>query len=503
MKRLIAAILLTTSLGLSFVVPASGAVKAGASCTKLKATTTVSGYKYTCIKSGNKLVWSKGVRTSTPAPAPTVTVTATPAPAPTVTVTATPAPAPTVTVTATPAPAPTVTVTASPSPSPAAIVKEIYSSPTYLSLDVENCKIKESSSQRGMTGAGFPLWKTLTPSTGTVKWALIPIDFPDLPGEANFRIRVDEQMKLLSKWYENVSEGKFKVEWVVLDKWVTIPELSTNYLIPQSNSPAESSKIAQFWKTAMDESDKSFDFSNIQTVNFVLPKGENIMAASMQGFPWNDAVKNYTTKEGKISSFSVVGKYMESQSESYWSYWAHEFGHAIGLPHIGGSYSSNAFQPLDLMGHQGGLTRELSGWIRFYAGWMPDEKVYCQEKERFKTVDLSLVPLSNSESGIKMSVIKISDTKAVVIESRRVNEFNISKDPSLSGVLAYVYDAKLGHGENFLIPVVPDGRTKKNGYYADYINPIMKSGDTATVEGLKIEILQNGLFDKIRISAIP
>jgi hypothetical protein len=47
---------------------------------------------------------------STPVPAPTVTVTATPAPAPRVTVTATPAPAPTVTVTATPAPAPAPTV---------------------------------------------------------------------------------------------------------------------------------------------------------------------------------------------------------------------------------------------------------------------------------------------------------------------------------------------------------------------------------------------------------
>jgi hypothetical protein len=63
-----------------------------------------------------------GSPTSTPAPAPTVTVTATPAPAPTVTVTATPAPAPTVTVTATPAPAPTVTVTATPAPAPTVTV---------------------------------------------------------------------------------------------------------------------------------------------------------------------------------------------------------------------------------------------------------------------------------------------------------------------------------------------------------------------------------------------
>jgi hypothetical protein len=74
MKRLITSLFVISALGLSFIVPASGAVKAGASCTKLKSTTTVSGYKYTCIKSGKKLVWSKGVKVavkSTPTPTPT------------------------------------------------------------------------------------------------------------------------------------------------------------------------------------------------------------------------------------------------------------------------------------------------------------------------------------------------------------------------------------------------------------------------------------------------
>jgi len=44
------------------IAPANAAaVKAGAKCPKYKATTTLNGMKYTCIKSGNKLVWSKGV----------------------------------------------------------------------------------------------------------------------------------------------------------------------------------------------------------------------------------------------------------------------------------------------------------------------------------------------------------------------------------------------------------------------------------------------------------
>jgi hypothetical protein len=66
---------------------ATAAIKSGATCTKLNSTTTVSGYKYTCIKSGKKSIWSKGVRIdATPKPTtsstPTPSATATPKPTP-------------------------------------------------------------------------------------------------------------------------------------------------------------------------------------------------------------------------------------------------------------------------------------------------------------------------------------------------------------------------------------------------------------------------------------
>ncbi len=64
--------------------------KAGSVCSKQGITKTYKGKKYTCVKSGMKLVWDKGSVVKVPTPAPTVTVTATPQPAPTVTVTATP-----------------------------------------------------------------------------------------------------------------------------------------------------------------------------------------------------------------------------------------------------------------------------------------------------------------------------------------------------------------------------------------------------------------------------
>ena len=66
---------------------AYGAVKQGSTCKKLGTTSTVKGLKYTCIKSGKKLVWSKGVKVSlpepTPSPTPTPSTSPTPTPTPT------------------------------------------------------------------------------------------------------------------------------------------------------------------------------------------------------------------------------------------------------------------------------------------------------------------------------------------------------------------------------------------------------------------------------------
>lgn len=53
------------------LLPANSASIAGTKCTKLNSTKTVSNIKYTCVKSGKKLVWNKGVAmriTQTPTP---------------------------------------------------------------------------------------------------------------------------------------------------------------------------------------------------------------------------------------------------------------------------------------------------------------------------------------------------------------------------------------------------------------------------------------------------
>jgi hypothetical protein len=96
---------------LTLATPVQAATpKAGAKCTKAGSSATAAGKKFTCIKSGKKLVWNKGVAIMKPTPVVTPTPTPTPTP------TTMPAPTPT------PTPTPTATPTPTPTPTPAPIV---------------------------------------------------------------------------------------------------------------------------------------------------------------------------------------------------------------------------------------------------------------------------------------------------------------------------------------------------------------------------------------------
>jgi len=55
-------VLLTVTLTLGLLQPiATAAPKPGTACKKAGQTSTSAGIKYTCVKSGKKLVWNKGV----------------------------------------------------------------------------------------------------------------------------------------------------------------------------------------------------------------------------------------------------------------------------------------------------------------------------------------------------------------------------------------------------------------------------------------------------------
>ena len=449
------------SLSLSLpLIPATAAVKAGAKCTKAGVKSIEANKTFTCIKSGKKLVWNKGVIVNKSSPTTT--------------------------------------------PKTESIS---YTPPSQQSANIENCKIVEKTKNRlsvgpSMLPTGFPR-HTIAQKTGIVKWALIPLDFSDLPGEADFKSRIDEQMKLTSEWFDIVSEGKYKIEWVIADKWVRLPGKTSDYAISQSVNLNNAANGPKLFKDAMVAADPLFNFTGVQTVNFMLPKGQSFIQESSQGFPWDEAVKNLVTNEGSVSSYSIPGKMFDSDNRQYWSYWSHEFGHAMAIPHVGNSRDPNPFLGLDIMGNQDGESKELSGWMRFVAGWLDDEKVYCQELSTLKNTEVTLVPLSGSGNGIKLIVVPISETQVLLIESRRENKFSCQMPSKRNGVLVYSYNPTLMHGEDFLKPITPEGRSNEsssNCPVVPYPNPILYKGQKITVDGITIEVIDSLNLDKVRLT---
>jgi M6 family metalloprotease-like protein len=459
-KRLIAFLSVVLLLAFLPLVPANAAVRAGDKCAQVGIKSVIGSKTFTCIKSGKKLAWNKGVSTKKTSSSKT-----------------------------------------------SKIETINYSAPSQPSANIETCKIVEKTKNRisvgpSMLPTGFPR-HTIAQKTGTVKWALIPLDFSDLPGETDFKSRIDDQMKLTSEWFDTVSEGKYKVEWVVADKWVRLPGKTSDYTISQSVNLNNAANGPKLFKDAMVAADPSFNFTGVQTVNFILPKGQSFILESSQGFPWDEAVKNLVTNEGSVSSYSIPGKMFDSDNRQYWSYFAHEFGHAMAIPHVGSSREPNPFLGLDIMGNQDGESKELTGWLRFVAGWLDDEKVYCQELSKLNNTDVTLVPLSGTGNGVKMVVVPISETKAVVIESRRETKFSCMMPSKRNGVLVYTYDATLMHGENFLKPVTPLDRAieySSNCPVVGYPNPILYKGQKISVEGITIEVIDSLNYDKIKIS---
>ena len=77
MRKVISVLAVTALVSTASSLTAFGAVKAGSPCTKAGSTSTLAGMKYTCVKSGKKLIWSKGVVLAKQIPTPTMTPIAT------------------------------------------------------------------------------------------------------------------------------------------------------------------------------------------------------------------------------------------------------------------------------------------------------------------------------------------------------------------------------------------------------------------------------------------
>lgn len=544
---LLMSVILTASV---MAAPSNAAVKAGVKCTKAGNTTVSAGKKFTCVKSGTKLVWNKGVAVKAAAK-PDLNpvfkpVEPTPMPTPVATQVTSPTPTPISGSNPMPSSRPTKpadilqsqpctkeneriknTVNeflcrkdpygrllwmenyrfANPYPRPTlpAIKYDVnqYFEPKMASALIQSCKIQEKSDQgalRGDLASGFPFMPRFLSYPAKYKMALVPIDFADFEGDKGFRSRVNEQMQLMTDWYKDVSGGRLIIEWVVSDEWIRLPGTSKDYFVEFSGSYPGTE---DFWKKVLPVVDSKFDLTGVQTINFLLPQNQQFIYESVQSFSFLSEMKKYNSSKTKLYSFTTAGTVFEAPDTALWEYWAHEFAHEIGLAHLGASRGEvEPIMQMDLLGDHDGPYRELSGWMRFIIGWLSDSQVYCQETAGFSSNEISLVPLSDNKDGIKTVVIPTGVDSAIVIDSRRPTKYGCPVPNLPGGVLVYTYDAKLGNQSYFLKAHYPDGRQPsiRCEVRTTYPDILLHTGDSVVVNGYKISVISSGNFDQIRIT---
>ena len=163
-------------------------------------------------------------------------------------------------------------------------------------------------------------------------------------------------------------------------------------------------------------------------------------------------------------------------------------------------------QGYDIMASQDGPHRQLSGWLRFLLDWFEPDQVYCKKLENLSAFKLSLEPVGNLSTKLKMVGIRVSDTKLIAIESRRFDkQFDCESEAEFKkdGVIVYIVDSTQGHvtGETLSLVSPVNRPIKRYGCNNPPMqDSVMSVGDYVDVLGLRIKVVESDKFDTIEIT---
>jgi M6 family metalloprotease-like protein len=448
MRRVIT-YLLTACLVIAPSTHTFAAVKAGGACSKLNTTSIAGSKKFTCIKSGKKLIWNKGVAVASKSITPIVEI-------------------------------------ADP---------VITENSTYLSTS--ECKLARSGNNSDLY-IGFPRDGKYPPAVGDRKTIVLFVDFADLsPNPKALSEMKNVQIPHAEKTFEMISYGKYRLKFDVIEKVYRLPSTSDSYLKAGfENHPLDKPMRAMDHQKVISETvkaaDADIDFSKYDFLNIITPDWKELVEPGASGAP----NLNVDGKTFFLSNSGPPSEYIGDPMKI--NFTTHEVGHLIGLTHIYDYYNQQYSANWDFMGATFAMT-DLIGWNKFFLSWIEDSQVNCLSSTSTTQSVHLLTSVGSSTPGTKMVIIKLSPTTALGIENRRQTEIDKLKS-SDEGVIVYKIDTTKVDGTGAirvlsnLNKLVPD----KVGNAAPLST--MTPGESITTDGFTIKVLKrstNGDFISI------
>jgi hypothetical protein len=152
-------------------------------------------------------------------------------------------------------------------------------------------------------------------------------------------------------------------------------------------------------------------------------------------------------------------------------------------------------QGYDIMTNQDGVSKALSTWLMWLAGWLEDDEIACLTKDVIGEGSIEISPVHIDDGKHKSVIVPMSETKAVVIESRRKTQFDVDKEVNRSrdGVIVYVVDTEIQNGSGLATVIAPKGRTlvrmEEAATNGDInLDAVLYEGNFLEIGGIKIEV---------------
>lgn len=397
-------------------------------------------------------------------------------------------------------------------------------------VDPSECKLQEYSYWRNLAGkptsgytgnaTAFPFNPTSLPIIGEINVAFIYVDWIDLPGKKSDYRYYKKQLRMFKDFYAMVSENKLVMNTKSSKSWFRISGSYKDYSLTQDEEAQMGSAPRKqvFYDAAVAASDYKTDFSDVDIVFFGIPRAKSVFFhGGPHEFNWNYN-GSLKTSEGEIFDTATAGDWFLKNDfyEPPWVYYVHETGHMIGVPHQSNEdfkdgrliHLNNPLSGYDIMANQGGASRTINSWLRWLAGWLDDEQVICTTKESITDNSFTLHRLNEIKNRVESVVIRLSDSKAVVIESRRFDKkFDRKTLNSKRGLIVYLVDANKSSAQGSQALLSPRDITKyideptwRSGYELD---AVFFEGDSVVMNGIRIEAERIGKkFDVVRISKV-
>ena len=418
--------------------------KAGAKCSKLGTTTIAAGKKFTCIKTGSKTVWNKGVTIKKPAPTNPTAIGD-----------------------------PIGAVGGTPTPTP---------TPTPIIDALAECKLPVADGRGDVSIGGWPRISERSQVLGDVTATVIMVDFADAPAsmtpsEALARISPAQDV------FKEMSYGKLSYNLKPQLKWYRMSKNSSEYVTGGWSFNSHKAYITEAAKL----SDADVDFST--TESLIILANPDAKGMGYSGPAFSAIQGNGITLDGKYISNGATSAYDLNNWKSIWL--NHEISHTMGLVDLYAYSTSNTANRYDGLRYTGefsymGLSSydsnspSLLAFERWNLGWIEDSQIECMKSSQLTKL-ISPVEITG---GTKAIVIPISRTKAVVVESRRA--IGIDKALKKSGALVYVVDSSIQSGlgpvKVFPSDLINDPR---------FFNAPRALGESVVVEGVTIKVVKS------------